>query len=75
MITRIRLMRFGRIHKKYYRIVAIGSQSKREGKFIESIGFVDGGKNGKLEINKDSLNSWLKKGAQPSEAVRKLLQL
>ena len=38
MVVRIRLQRFGRIHKPFYRMVAANSKAPRDGKFFEILG-------------------------------------
>jgi small subunit ribosomal protein S16 len=69
----IRLSRFGRKKAPFYRIVAIDSKKKTTGKCLEIIGRWNPIKK-KLEISKEKLDSWVKKGAQVSAAVKKLLE-
>jgi small subunit ribosomal protein S16 len=75
MSVSIRLMRFGKIHYPTYRIVVVPTRSKRDGAYIDKIGSV----NPMLErreviLNKEKYESWIAKGAQPSEGVRKIMK-
>ncbi len=73
MVTKIRLFRAGSKKKPFYRVVVASSESPRDGKFIEVIGYYDPAKG--LEgskLNADSYKSWITKGAQPTEIVRKI---
>jgi small subunit ribosomal protein S16 len=71
-MVRIRLQRFGRKNRPYYRIVVIPSQKRREGEALEIIGRYDPIQK-EFEINRDSYTQWIHKGAQPSERVEKLV--
>ncbi len=71
-MVRIRLMRFGAKHRPYYRIVAVDSRKKRDGAYIENLGFYAPMEGKKLFINKDRYDYWVSVGAQPSDTVKKL---
>ena len=76
MAVRIRLMRTGRTKVPTYRVVVADSRSPRDGKFIEVIGRYDPRPDPSVvEIDNEKAVSWLLKGAQPSEPVRKLLDI
>lgn len=76
MAVRIRLMRFGAKKKPYYRIVAADSRMPRDGRFIEAIGNYDPRTDpSSIEIDAEKAISWLEKGAQPSDTVKKLLKI
>ena len=74
---RIRLQRFGRPHRPFYRIVACRRASPRDGSFLEILGNYDpipdihGNKRVNLKV--DSLKKWMVRGAEPSERVAKIL--
>lgn len=68
--VRIRLQRFGRPGKPFYRIVAIDSRKKRDGKPIEILGYLDPFKEQQVVINQARVDYWLDHGAQPSDRVR-----
>jgi small subunit ribosomal protein S16 len=69
----IRLSRFGRKKAPFYRVVAVDSQKKATGMVLEVIGTWNPAKNIK-EIDKEKVASWVKKGAQISATVKKLLE-
>jgi len=55
---------------------AADSRSPRDGRFIESIGFyAPRAEPSEVNIDNDKAVEWLRKGAQPSEAVQKLLKI
>lgn len=74
-MVRIRLRRMGAKKKPVYRIVVADQQSPRDGRFIEVIGAY----NPRTEpitydIKAERAVHWLNHGAQPSEAVARLLR-
>lgn len=75
MSVRIRLAKTGKKHQISFRIVAADSRSKRNGKFLEILGFYNpqAATKEQLKIKGERFNAWLAKGAQPTEAVVKLL--
>ncbi len=72
MVT-IRLSRFGRKNGPFYRISVVDSRKKTTGAVIEYLGTWNPIKKAK-EIDIQKLNSWVKKGAQLSASVKKLLE-
>ena len=75
MAVRLRLRRMGRKKRPYYRIVAIDSRAKRDGKYLESIGtYYPIPDPFELRIDTERALFWLKRGAQPSDTVRSLLR-
>ncbi len=76
MAVRIRLRRMGTKKRPFYRIVVADARSPRDGRFIETLGQYDPRPEPSLiEIDEAKALEWLRKGAQPSEPVKKLLQL
>lgn len=74
-MVKIRLTRMGSINKPFYRIVAVDSRLKRDGKYIENIGYYDPKHNPAIvNIDEDLALKWLKVGAQPSETVNSLFR-
>ena len=74
MAVKIRLRQVGKKHQRSYWVVAIDSKTKRDGKFLEKLGFYNPNFDPpKLKINKQRFDYWLGVGAQPSETVRKLI--
>ena len=75
MAVRIRLSRFGRKKKPFYRIVVADSEAKRDGKFLEVVGTYDPLQNpAEVKIHQDRLQVWLDKGALPTETVQSLMR-
>lgn len=70
MVT-IRLSRYGRKKAPFYRVVVVDSRKKRDGSFLEVLGFWNPMKDEK-EIDKANFDAWIKKGAQVSDTVKKL---
>lgn len=76
MAVKIRLMRMGMKKAPYYRVVVADSHSPRDGRFIENIGiYHPNNEPSRIEIDTDKARDWLAKGAQPTEAVAKLLAI
>jgi len=69
----IRLTRVGKKKQAHYRIVAADSRRAVQGKFISILGWYNPHTK-EFEINQDELQSWLEKGAQPSNTLAKLLK-
>ncbi len=76
MSVKIRLTRTGKTHQASYRIVAQDTHSKRDGSFLEILGFFNPGKTGaeSYRLDKDRLDFWTKRGAKPTPAVSKLIE-
>ena len=76
MAVRIRLKRMGKKKQPTYRVVVADARAPRDGRFIESIGRYDPRPSPSvIEIDNDRAQHWLDNGAQPSERVRKLLEI
>ncbi len=76
MATKIRLKRLGKIRTPHYRVVVMDSRTKRDGRPIEEIGqYHPKNDPSIITIDSERAQYWLGVGAQPTEAVRKLLQL
>lgn len=75
-MVRLRLKRFGRTHKPFYRLNAIDQRSPRDGKPIEELGYFDPTEKDEekgISLKADRIRYWLGVGAQPSQTVRDLL--
>ena len=74
-MVRIRLRRMGAKKKPFYRIVVSDKRSPRDGRFIETIGTYDPlTKPETVTLQHARAAHWLGVGAQPSEAVARLLK-
>lgn len=74
-MVRIRMARHGRTHKPFYRINAIDQRTKRNGAFIENLGWFDplAAEDKQVSIDTDRMKHWLSVGAQPSETMKDIL--
>ena len=73
----IRLARGGSKKRPFYNIVAADSRNRRDGRFIERIGFynpVASGAEQPLRIATDRLAHWQQNGAQLSPTVARLVK-
>jgi small subunit ribosomal protein S16 len=74
-MVRIRLRRVGAKKQPSYRVVVADSESPRDGRFIETIGFYNPRTDPPtVEIEAERALYWLQHGAQPSDAVARMLQ-
>ena len=74
MSVKIRLQRHGKKGKPYYWIVAADSRSKRDGKYLEKLGFYNPNTNpATIEVDMEKSIEWLKNGAQPTKTARNIL--
>ncbi|MFI5053809.1 MAG: 30S ribosomal protein S16, partial [Acidimicrobiia bacterium] len=74
MAVTIRLMRVGKKKQPTYRVVVADGRSPRDGRFIPIIGQDAPRQDPSLvQIDPDAALSWLRKGAQPTAQVQKLL--
>ena len=75
-MVKLRLMRMGKTKQPTYRVVAADSRSPRDGRFIEIVGNYDPRREPSVvNIDNEKAVAWLRKGAQPTEAVAKLLRI
>lgn len=75
MPVRIRLMRFGRKKRPFYRVVVADAHAPRDGKFLDILGYYDPLKEPfEFKVNEEKVKKWLEKGAEPTETVRALLR-
>ena len=75
MAVKIRLLRMGKIRNPQYRIVVADSRTKRDGRAIEYVGIYQPKENPSLiQVKSERVQYWLSVGAQPSEAVQRILE-
>jgi small subunit ribosomal protein S16 len=76
LAVKIRLMRVGKTKQPTYRVVVADSRSPRDGRIIETIGhYGPRAEPSQLDLDGEKALDWLRKGAQPSEQVQKLLAI
>jgi small subunit ribosomal protein S16 len=74
-MVKLRLRRVGAKKQASFRIVATDSRSPRDGRFIEVVGFYNPRTEPEtVKIKEDRALHWLSVGAQPTEAVARLLK-
>jgi len=65
----------GSINKPFYRVIAIDSRERRDGRYLDKIGYYDPKHNpAVINLDEEKAIKWLKVGAQPSETVRSLFR-
>ena len=74
-MLRIRLRRVGAKKKPSYRIVVADSRAARDGAFVEQLGHYDPLTDPPtVTLDEEKAREWIRKGAQPSEAVERMLK-
>jgi len=69
------MRRTGSKKRPFFRVVVSEARSKKEGEFIEVLGFYNPRtKPAVVEINKERISHWIKNGARPTDSVRTLLK-
>lgn len=68
----LRLTRIGKKKQAQYRVVVADSRRFVNSKFISIVGWYNPHTK-EVELKKDEINSWLSKGAQPSNTVARIL--
>jgi small subunit ribosomal protein S16 len=75
-MVKIRLMRVGKRKQPSFRVVVADQRMPRDGRIIEAIGHYGPRQDpSEIVIDSDRAVYWLQKGAQPSNTVRKLMQI
>ena len=72
-MIKLRLKRFGKKREVSYRIVAMPSQSRRDGRPLAELGYYNP-RTDETRLEVPEIVSWLQKGAQPTPTVRSILQ-
>ncbi len=76
MSVRLRLTRVGGRKDPKWRVVVADQRSPRDGRVIETLGHYDAQTSpSTIVIDEERARTWLARGAQPSEAVAKLLRI
>lgn len=74
-MVKIRLKRMGAKRRPFYRLIVADSQSPRDGRFIDQLGYYDPLTDpATIKIDEEKVSNWLSRGAQPSESARELLR-
>ena len=76
MAVKLRLTRVGKTKQPQYRIVAADSRSPRDGRFIEILGqYNPRTEPSTVNVDNAKVVKWLSQGAQPTDRVKKLLEI
>src|ERR1700733_5278122 len=71
----IRLTRLGAKKRPFYRVIVAEKRSKRDGRFVEMLGYYDPCRNpADVKLDRERLDYWIQRGAQPTETVRSLMK-
>ena len=71
----IRLRRAGSRKRPFYHMVVADSRMRRDGRFIETVGYYNPMSRPEvIEFESEKIADWVKKGAQPSETVDRLMK-
>lgn len=75
MAMKIRLSRMGSKKRPFYRVVALDSSVRRDGRPVEFLGHYNPMvEPNEIQLDMEKVNKWLEKGAEPSNTVRSLLK-
>jgi len=75
MALRLRLTRLGSKKRPFYRVVAMDSQARRNGRALEYLGHYNPMVEPKeVSIDHERVKAWMEKGAKPTETVQSLLK-
>jgi small subunit ribosomal protein S16 len=72
-MIKLRLKRYGKKREVSYRIVAMHSATRRDGRPLEELGFYNP-RTDEVRLEVDAIVKRLKEGAQPTETVRSILR-
>ncbi len=73
-MVKLRLRRKGRVHHPVYDIVVTDGRARRDGAYLERLGYYDPNTNpSTISIDPDRAIYWLNVGGQPTEVVKMLL--
>tara|TARA_Y100001968_G_scaffold315712_1_gene342620 strand:+ start:386 stop:760 length:375 start_codon:yes stop_codon:yes gene_type:complete len=72
-MIKLRLKRFGKKREASFRLVACNSTSRRDGRPLQELGFYNP-RTKETRLDTEALRLRLKQGAQPTDAVRSLLE-
>jgi small subunit ribosomal protein S16 len=72
-MVKLRLKRYGKKREVSYRIVAMPSNTRRDGRPLEELGFYNP-RTDETKLNVPAIVKRLQEGAQPTETVRNILR-
>ena len=74
MEVTLRLQRLGAKRQPSYRVVVVTREQANKGKFLENVGLYNPRTEPRtIRLKADRIEHWMKRGAKPSETVKKLM--
>ena len=77
MAVKLKLKRLGRRHRSFFRLAAMDSRVRRDGRVLEELGYYDPANKDpqqQVKLDAERIKRWLSVGAQPTDTVRNLLK-
>ena len=77
MAVRIRMKKFGRLHRPFFRVCVTDVRSPRDGRVLEEVGYYDPmvpETDARTVLNGERIDYWIGVGAQPSDKVAVLIK-
>lgn len=75
MALKLRLTRMGSKKKPFYRIVALNSETRRDGRALEFLGHYNPmTEPADIKIDTEKVKAWMDRGAKPTDTVQSLLK-
>ncbi len=75
MAIKLRLTRMGTKKRPFYRIVAINSAARRDGRPLDYVGHYNPMANpAEVVVDQEKVKKWLDLGAEPSDTVQSLIR-
>ena len=76
MAVKMRLVRMGKRKRPFYRIIVCDSRTPRRGRYVDLIGTYDPLQEpSRINLDHGKARTWLQKGVQPTDAVKRLLKV
>ena len=75
MAVKVRISRIGKKHAPVFRLVAVDSRSKRDGKSIEVLGTYDPLRHELVQFHAERIAYWVSQGAQLSDSAKRICKL
>ena len=72
-MIKLRLKRYGKKREASYRIVAMNSHDRRDGRPLEELGFYNP-RTDEVRLEAEAISRRLQQGAQPTDTVRRILE-
>ncbi|MFP4034155.1 MAG: 30S ribosomal protein S16 [Desulfovermiculus sp.] len=74
MALRLRLTRLGSKKRPFYRVVAMNSETRRDGRALEYLGYYNPMvEPNEIKLDHDKVRKWMDQGAKPTQTVKSLL--